>query len=220
MPTSFPLSIAEFILALPVSDAPFMLGEAVEVSRTRGGQQLTASVGVRLWQGSITLGRATRAEMQKIEALLDILRQPGATFLATDLRRPAPITDPTGQAAGSATPSIRALDTQDARLVALKGLPAAYRLSRSDYLGFSYGSSPTRRALHRVVDATVDADGTGDTALFEVVPRLRPGAAVDAAVSLVRPACTAVIVADSFDPGNSRQTISEGATLRWEQSLT
>lgn len=219
MTLTYPLSLASFVDLLPAASVTFELGEARAVSRTRGGEQLSATLGTRLWQGQIEMGRSTRAEIQRVEAVIDLLRGAGTSFLMTDFRRPGPLADPTGSILGAAAVTIDALDSADARLVALDGLPAGYVLSAGDYLGFSYGSSPTRRALHRIATTTVTAAGDGTTSLFHVVPRLRPGAAVGAVVTLVAPVCSAVLVADSFDPGTSRRTISEGATFRWEQTL-
>ena len=53
-------------------------------------------------------------------------------------------------------------------------------------LHFDYGPSPTRRALHRIVeDAT--ANGAGITGFFEVRPFLKAGTTTGLAVTLVRP---------------------------------
>ena len=77
--------------------------------------------------------------------------------------------------------------TSDNKALQLSGLPAGYTLRRGDMLHFDYGPSPTRRALHRIVeDATASSGGT--TGFFEVRPFLKAGTATGAAVTLVRAA--------------------------------
>ena len=52
----------------------------------------------------------------------------------------------------------------DNKSLKLGGLPAGYSLRRGDMLHFDYGSSPTRRALHRIVeDATANGPGSPDS---------------------------------------------------------
>lgn len=217
MPLTYPLSAATFMDLLPISEMTFELSEQLQVSRTAGGAQISADLGDRLWTGTVSLGRMTRAEAMTIEVLIDQLRQAGRSFLAYDPRRPAPFADPAGATLGAATPQIAALDT-DARLLGLKGLPAAYQLSPGDMLAFSYGSPTARQALHRVVSPVI-ADGSGITPLFEVMPAIRTGAAVDAAVALVKPACRAVLQAGATTIGRTRRTITEGTAFTFVQTL-
>lgn len=136
-----------------------------------------------------------------------------------DRRRPNPLLDPTGSILGVATVTILALGG-DARELSLAGLPAGYTLSRGDYLSFSYTSlAVTRQALHRVVDATVVANGSGQAALFEVEPFIRPGTVAGAAVILKKAFCKAVKVAGSTTPNTGRSSLSEGLGFDWVQSL-
>lgn len=218
MALTFPLARATFIDTLLVDRATCDLPELVEQSRTEGGEQLTADMGERLWTGRIDLGKMVQTEVGRPETLIQVLKQ-GRTFEVFDRRRPNPLLDPAGAILGAANVTILALGA-DPRELSLAGLPAGYTLSAGDYLSFAYTSlSVSRQALHRVVDATVVADGLGQTPLFEVVPAIRPGAAVAAAVTLKKPFCRAVMVAGSAAPSGGRSTLYEGLGFDWVQTL-
>lgn len=129
MPLSYPLSREVFFDALPAASVTFDLGENVDLAATRGGEQLAAEAGERLWQGEVALGRLLRAETGRPEVLVDLIRQPGRSFMAYDRRRPAPLADPAGAVLGASTPTILALNGSDAREMRLAGLPSGYVLS-------------------------------------------------------------------------------------------
>lgn len=217
MAYAFPLSVAEFMAVLPVSEVSFDTPEQVEVNQTGGGEILSADLGPMLWQGEVRLGTALRVEAAEADALIDILRPPGRTFYAYDTRRPAPLADPSGAILGASTPTIASLITGNRELT-LAGLPAWYVLSRGDYLAFDYGS-PSRRALHKVVSVQAQANGAGTTPAFEVTPMLRPGASVGAAVTLIRAACKARLVPGSVSKGTSFSTVTRDMSFRFIQTL-
>lgn len=218
MALTYPLALATFIDTLLVSRVTCDLPELVEQSRTAGGEQLMADMGERLWTGRIDLGPMKRTEIGRPEALIQVVKQ-GKSFQCYDRRRLYPLLDPTGSILGASSVTILALGG-DPREMSLAGLPVGYTLSAGDYLSFAYTSlSVTRQALHKVVDTTVVANGSGQTALFEVVPPIRPGAAAAAAVTLKKPFCKAVMVAGSASPSDGRSTLYEGLGFDWVQSL-
>ncbi|MBD3787218.1 MAG: hypothetical protein IE922_09645 [Sphingomonadales bacterium] len=214
---TFPLPVSDFMGRLPIAQATFEIPESLEVSETDGGDILTAEIGTRLWRGEITLGKITRDEEADAATLIDVLRS-GRTFLAYDVRRPWPRADVNGTILGASAVQIHTLEANN-RQMRLKGLPPGYELRRGDYIGWDYGANPVRRALHKVVDLSVTASGTGITPSFEVVPNIRAGAAVSSAVRLVRAYCTAIIVPGSVSPGASRSTLTEGTKFSWQQTL-
>lgn len=218
MPVTFPLSTADFLELLPVASITMHLPEIVEISRTGGGEVLTEDLGPRLWQGTVELGKLLTREAEEAQTMIDLLRGAGRSFFAFDTRSPGPRLDLTGAILGAATPQIRALGS-DARVMQLKGLPPGYQLVRGDRLSFDYSSNPTRTALHRIVDASVVANGAGETGDFEVMPEIRAGAAVDATVRLVRPQCKVVLVPGSVEAGSRRSHLSEGMSFQFIQTL-
>lgn len=215
---TYPLALAIFADSLLVAQNSFHLPEQVQQSRTGGGEQLSADVGERLWTGEIMLGRMTKAEAGRPEVLIDLIRQSGRSFLMYDRYRTNPLLDPLGTILGAASVSILALGG-DARELSLAGLPVGYTLSAGDYLSFAYGSSPVRQALHRVVNTTAVANASGQTALFEVTPALRPGAVAAAPVQLKKAFCKAVAIYGSIEEATRQSTMTEGLGFSWVQSL-
>ncbi|QBF31490.1 hypothetical protein [Thalassococcus sp. S3] len=218
MVMTFPASTAEFIEELPIQSITFDAPETAEMSQTAGGEILTADVGARLWRGQIALGRMDVDEANGVMALIDVFRGAGRSFYIHNVRSPFPQMDRTGSILGGAQPEISALPATG-REIALEGLPAGYVLKRGDRLSFDYGSEPIRTALHRIVDREVVANGAGQTAPFEVVPRLRDGAALGSAVRLIKPYCKAILVPGSVEPGTPRRGLTEGVSFAFIQTL-
>lgn len=218
MPLQFPLSYSEFLGALPISSITLECPEVVEVSQTAGAEALTASIGNRYWMGEVRLGRMQRHEKREAQILIDAVRGAGGSFFVNDVSQEYPQDDPLGAGLSAAAPKIAILPT-DKRLIGLWGLPANYVLRRGDYLAFEYRSAPTRYALHRIVEASVTANGSGITSSFEVMPHIEPGAAFDTPVQLVRSACKAIILPDSVQPGRTNRFIHEGMSFSFMQTL-
>ena len=218
MAFAFPLTVAQFMQIMPISEIMFDTPERVEINQTEGGEILSADLGPMLWTGEVTLGRLSRAEAAAPDVLLDILRPSGRTFYAYDTRRGAPLADPLGTILGAATPTIASLNANN-REITLQALPANYVLTRGDYVAFDYGSAPVRRALHKVVNAAVQANGLGVTPLVELTPALRPGATIGTAITLIKAACKCRLVPGSIQKGKTRNTITDGMSFKFIQSL-
>ncbi|AXQ94020.1 hypothetical protein LV780_09555 [Cereibacter azotoformans] len=216
MAYTFPLTRADFFAGLTIETCTFDLPEVVEISRTAAGEVLTADLGPRLWRGRITLPFLTHAEAEAVKAKLHLVRGGGASLLVYPPQKPAPVIDPTGAVLGGASPAINALSAN--REMKLEGLPVGYRISEGDFLSFAYGSNPTRRALHQAVTAGT-ASGSGITNFFEVVPAIRPGAAIGAAVTLIKPYCKAVVIPGSVNPGIAAGLYTSGISFAWQQTL-
>lgn len=216
MPMTFPLALDDFFALLPVAEMMFHAPPQVIMNQTGGGEILTADVGPMLWTGQVTLGRMLQSETATPDVLLDLLAPAGRTFWAFDTRRPGPLADPKGLVLGSATPVIASLP--NAREMSISGLPGWYVLSRGDYLAFDYGI-PARRALHKVVTPVVEANAAGTTPVFEVTPMIRPGAVTATAVTLVRAACKARLIPGRVEKGMTRNSVTEGMSFAFTQTL-
>ncbi len=214
---TFPLSLAQFYDKLKVSSVTFDLPERLEVSGLASGEVLSADLGPMLWKGEVTLGALTRAEIAEVTALVNLLRAPGRSFFAYDTVKAYPQLDPTGSILGASAPTIHTLDANN-REMRIQALPNGYTLKAGDYLSFAYSSSPTRYALHMLVTDAVAAVG-GITPLFEVVPPIRPGAAVSAAITLKKPNCKAIILPGSVQPGSTQRGINRGFGFSITQTL-
>lgn len=215
---TFPLPLSQFMNVLPVSEMTFDLSEALARDETGRGEVLSASLGARLWTGTVTVSRRRLDMAGRYVALIDLVRQPGATFYIGDVTRRAPASDPTGAGLGSATPTLSSVST-DRREMVIAGLPPGYAVGLGDFLSIDYGGAPLRRALHRVVHGGGIANGSGVLPAVEVVPPVRTGFAAGVAVTLVNPACKAVILPGSATPARSRRASADGLSFGFIQTL-
>lgn len=216
---NFPLSLAQFLHVLPVADMTFSLSEALVSDETGRGEVLTAAIGARLWTGSVTVVPQRLDLSGRYSALLDLIRQPGATFFIGDVARRGPAGDPTGALLGAATPTLSAVST-DRRQLTVAGLPPGYALGPGDYLSLNYGSSPVRRALHRIVFGGGVANSAGLLPSVEIIPPVRNGFTIGAAVTLVNPACKAVILPGTATPSRARRGLGDGLSFGFIQTLS
>jgi len=215
MALTWPLAVDEFFAGLPIQKISFQLGRAQTQSETGGGEMIRHGMGTRLWRGTVVLDKETHAYWAAVEARLALLEQPGASLLLWDTRMTGTLKDPGLTILGASSPVIDDLAANN-RELDISGLPANYEISRGDLLGFTYGSNPTRYAYHRVVTGDV-ANLSGVARNIEVIPYIRPGAQIGAAVSLGTPVLKAII--PSADYGESRATLSQGGSFDWVQTL-
>jgi hypothetical protein len=206
---------ATFWGLLKLSSARWFLNDPQEVTRFADGSIISQSLGAALWQGEAQLSPAYHSSAAELEARLAKLSGPGQSFFAYDPRYNGPKGDPGGVVLGASTPTIHTLDADNKRL-RVAGLPAGYALSAGDYIGWQYGSNPTRYALHRLVTGAT-ADGAGLTPLFEVYPHIRPGVITTTAVSLVRPVIKARVLSSGYGAGVP--LITQGSTFQFTQVL-
>jgi len=200
---------------LPIKSLTSRPGRATSSSEAGDGSVITHQRGARLWQGTITLDMDAHEFWASIDATLSMLEEPGASFLFRDPRMTGPIADPQKVTLGAANPVISGL-SGDTHGLDLSGLPAGYKLQRGDLLGFSYGANPTRYAYHRVFTGGI-ANLAGELSDLVVVPKIRSGAQVGAAVTLGTPVLKAIL--RQADYGASRSKISEGGSFEWVQTL-
>jgi hypothetical protein len=215
MALSFPLNLAAFFEAFCPISTTFELGEAVLANETGGGEVIRSDYGSRLWYGTVTLAPRKPVLVENIKALIRPLQDARASFLLYPRHKRratggGALSEPIGQ--------INSLPTNN-RLITLKGLPASYVITRGDFLSFIYSSSPSRYAFHQVVES-INANGSGVTGQFEVVPPIRPGAAVDTGVQFNKPRLKAVMVPGSLTISElPRRGYAAGATFAWRQTL-
>ena len=215
MALTWPLPLSAFLDTLPIQRVTFQLANSVTHSETGGGEVISHRRGARLWAGKIILDKDYHAVWAAIEARLALLEEPGASLLIKDVRMSGPIADRDHSLLGAAVPKIATLDSNN-REMTVKGLPAGYVISQGDLLGFTYGTSPIRYAFHRVVTGGI-ANGLGITPDIEVIPFIRPGAQVNAVLTLGNPVLKAKLTNAEY--GNSRSIISEGGSMSWTQTL-
>jgi hypothetical protein len=212
---TYPMSLPAFFGGLRVASCTFSLPEALQFEETGGGEVVTAALGVRLWQGEVTLAADHHGGMAAAEAAVSAVREAGASFFAFPSHKPAPAVDPDGRFLGASVPQIASLPS--ARSLSLSGLPAGYVISAGDFLSFAYGT-PARFALHQVVIGGA-AGAAGVTGEMAVTPAIRPGAVVGAAVALVRPFARVRYLPGSLRPASYGPAIGQGLSFSFRQTL-
>jgi len=159
-----------------------------ELSRSAGAQTQAKDLGSPLWRASFATAPAHFRDAAAIEAALISLNGSAGSFLGHDVRRPFPAAYADGVFDDTAV--IDELDTGDAFRIRLGGLPQGFTLTPGDYLGFSYGSRPSR-ALHTVTVG--GAAGSQGKVWLTVFPWIRAGAAAGTPVTLKRPPCEMIL---------------------------
>lgn len=212
---TFPLPLSAFQDTFTIAEFQMEVVEPVQATQLADGTVIRASLGEALWQGTFRLAVATHADAAAAEGVLALATRPGASVLLYDPRTPGPRQDVNGAVLGSSTPTLQAV-AADRREISIAGLPSAYVLSRGDLLAFTYSSNPTRYALHRVVTGAT-ATGLGLASDIEVIPAIRTGYSLGAAINLLKPTMKAVIKA--VGAGAGRPVITDGAIVEFVQTL-
>ena len=218
MALEFPLALADFFENLDLTESTLDLPESMVVTgRTGGGEVLTATSGVRLWEGDVVFMPQSYADADAILAKISILREPGRPFFVTHAARPAPRYDPTGAILGGAQPKISSVASNN-RDLTIKDMPAGYVIAPGDHISWRYGINPDYRyAFHRVVQGGV-ASG-GGTVTVEVTPYIRTGALPDLDIKLINPMLKAVLVPRTVDTGKYSGRLVTGIKFGWRQTL-
>ncbi|WP_439137548.1 hypothetical protein [Roseicyclus sp.] len=220
MALTFPLSGSDFLDMLPVQDVQFQLARKAQVTGLRGGEMLSAEIAPALWEGRVSLAPMRARTAAEAQALIAALEVPGRKFHAFKKNQIGPAVDPLGTAIASASPVIAELHGTDPARLRLSGLPADFTITPGDFLAFDYNpGSGARRALHQVAQGRT-ADASGETTQFiTVVPQIRTGALMGAAVSMSRAHCVAVMLPGSVSYGSTRNNVTSGLSFAWRQSL-
>ena len=207
MALTYPLSLASFHDMLAFASVRFELMRQDEVSGLASGEILAAELSPPLWTAQVSLDPMPIAEAASVLALIEALDGPIQTFFLANAAHDHPFADPDGSALGLSEPEILSVGSGGGAM-ALAGLPEGYALTPGDFLAFDHGSSPARRAFHRIVEAAI-ADGSGETAQFTVRPHL-PAAAAEIAVTLIRPAAKMAMVPGSINHGQTAGVMTRG----------
>jgi len=174
-----------------------------------GGSPRAADLGEPLWTAQVQSIQMLNSLATDIEAQINNLGGAIGTLYIWDSLNPYPKSDPGGIILGSSTVQIKSLGS-DNKSIALKGLPAGYTINRGAKLAWDQGSSPVHRVLHELAE-DITADGTGETAEFDLTTYLRAGASVDLVVTLKRAAAEMMIVPGTLSiapAGTNTSTIS------------
>lgn len=202
------MSSLDLMNALSISDVKFDLMQRQETSGVARGDIRVVDIGPPLWSISADCSTLLQHQLLDIASIIGGMGGSRGTFFAFDPARRGPRADPTGAALGASVVRVHSVNASNRSLMALRGLPNGYVLSRGDYISFDYlnpvTSSPSV-ALHRITAQTVSAPA-GITAEFLVHPPVRPGVAVGtsgAVCRLLNAYAEFRLKPGSFDPKSS-----------------
>lgn len=216
MAYTFPMPLADFFNHIPIASASFGLGEAMEYAETVGGEILTAELGNRLWKAEITVAPNRYAPVEQVKARLNVLRYPGRSLLVHSMPLVAPQYDPDGSILGASTVRLANVYSNN-REIRLSGLPNGYILQYGDFIGWQYGSNPTRYALHQVANKVTAAGGIADR--VEVTPFIESGWVANQTVTLIKPVMKAIVIPGSTDVGSFGAQIADGVKFTVYQTF-
>lgn len=214
MSLTFPLSTAAFfdLLQLSAFTMPSSFGR--ETSGLGSGKIIEKDLRPQLWTAraqSIDLDYDTHADQV---ALIEAVIARRGTFYAYDIAKKYPRNDPDGSILGSNT--VLVADVSGNFALKFSGLPAAYVISRGDLFAYHDGLS---QMLYRSSE-TVTADGAGDTAFFEVTPKLSTAtshalsSSPALVVDLIKPTAEMMIVPGTFTQTDGRSDLSRAFSFQ------
>lgn len=216
MALAFPYSVATFSDVIRMMSIRMRLVGDQQLSGLGGGKIIVADLGPKYWEFEVSLINMENALAQRVQALIEALDEGMNDFYLYDPRAAGPISDRDGTRLGGATVQLATLAGNNKELT-LKGLPNGYVLSGGDLFDFDFGT-PAKRALHRIVTGGVVPSG-GISPTLEVRPHILPGAAVDAVVSLIKPAARVKIIPGTFDPGTAQHMMTTGMGFKARQVI-
>lgn len=207
-----PLGLSEFSDLITRSEFTFTLSENVGSDDTGGGAAIRVERGTRLWEGQVSVSRQYHEDAQALDAAFDQVTSASGGFLLIP-PHPAPKLDQDGFLIAGSSPTLFSVAPGGAT-VTIEGLPAQYRLSAGDFVGWTYGT-PARRGVYRV-QGTVAANNVG-RATVKILPPTP--ASAGAAVAIVNPTLRAVIVPGSYEDAAYAPALRGARSFRWRQAL-
>lgn len=198
---------ADIMESVGIETASLTIQRQRQFSQAGSGTIYRKDMGPAFWIGNLQSVPLYHADAEQVMALLDSMEDALSSFYVWNPALAYPQADPDGSILGSSTPTIHTVNADNKR-ISITGLPAGYVLTRGDKVAVDY-NSPSQRALYRIVDASVTADGSGVTAEFEISPRIRIGTTAGNTVHLVKPAANMMIV-----PGSLSCQTDSGTTSR------
>ena len=200
-----PLAIT-FMDSLGVARTDFHPNWGQETSNKGSGIILVKDLRPMLWEAELTGQTLPPNLADQAEADLMSLEGSMTTLYVYNPRRPYPQGDPDGTILGASSVSIHTIGS-DNKSVRMKGLPAAYVLTKGDMLAFDYGAGPSR-ALHQLTSGATAASN-GITPSFNIQPAFRTGVAVNNVITLVKPAAEMRIIpgSDSISSDGAQSVI-------------
>ena len=193
-----------------------------------GGRVGAVSVGPPLWYAKWTLGQGGPRAADEWKAFVDSLDGPSRLFVGRDLSRPYPLAYQDTELQGLTRASGGAFDgtatwslstaTDGQQLLAMSGLPADFRFTTGDYIGFRWETAGQRRCTKVRVIETYTGTGDGWAVLTPrpAVPAVVTGSAV---LHLDRPGCLMRLIPGETTIGDMDRRLASAVTVAAIQDL-
>lgn len=207
MTISYPIT-KNIMDQLGVERITWDIEEFKEYDVTGSGHDLDRKLAQSKWRASLVMRSLYNEAARKIAAV--VRAADGRPFMIFDPSNPYPAADPGGAILGASAVLVASIGGSGAQL-ALKGLPAGYKLTAGDRGQIVFASGARNYYFEFSEDQT--ANGGGVTVAADVWPPVPAGIAVDAAVVLAKPACKMKVQRQGFAPGQSSGNMTFGTTL-------
>lgn len=212
MALTYPYPLAVLADRLPIEEVVWDIQRYDEVSGTGDARVWQAELAASLWTADVILAADFHPAVKQIGALVRKLYGSQEAFMLDDPLSPYPQADPKGVALGASVVTVKSVGV-NRKSLSLKGLPEGYILTLADKMQVLYASGGSLTFFCEVSE-TINANGDGETAEFEIFPHVPTGLAADDAVLLKRPACKMFVMPNSFKPGRARGAMTEGASFK------
>lgn len=181
-------------------------------TRSLGGTVHTATNGVKLWTGSITFTRHTSRIVNRLDALLERVTQPGNFFLFTPHLYKGPANWTTQNFANVQTNGTQSVGYN----LRLRNVPANFQFLAGDMLSFL--SNGTHRLFRITSDVTAPSNGQVTVTInVPLSPSSLPTNAT--AVNVISPVCTMQYVPGSVQSGVMNAGYADGGAFQFIQAL-
>lgn len=194
MPLALPLALTDLADLLRLESATWNLTQQQEYSGLGSGEGISHDLAPPLWEAECQSVQLPVLEAERLRARLNALDGSNNAFLLFNPAGAYPATDPDGAILEGAEVKIKAIAANRKEL-SFKGVPTGLGLPWGAYASIVYGAG--RYALVQLL-GDVTANGSGETAMVEVRPHLRPGIAAEAAVGLIKPVAKVKIIPGSL----------------------
>lgn len=202
-------TLAQFYDLLRIGSYTFELSENLIISRTGGGEILTAENGPRLWHGTVNIAPTSLADFRRQQALVQRMMNAGEKFEMTDARRAAPLNDKTGKVAGGTTTALNGYTMS----IGIGSTNAGLKMSAGDLFTLISGG---RRYLHEIAEDSAATTSGGVVAIKTTHPsKLTVNGSYTA--NFKRPALIAQIVPGSYKAPQINVDHASGFSFDWIQ---
>jgi len=207
--------MVDLIEALGVTEkVTWDIQEYKEYDTQGTGHDLEAKLAPTKWKAALVMHDLYNTVARRVAAA--VRKADGKPFMVSDPSSPYPASDPTGVILGASVVQIASIGG-DNQSIALKGLPALYKITMGDKGQVIFASGERNYFFEFSEDRT--ANGAGLTTVIGVWPPLPVGVVADAVIILAKPACKMKVIGQGFAPGQSSGNMTFGTSIELMEKI-